>query len=374
MKISCPHCATRFSVPDEALGPTGRTLKCARCGHRWHQAPPEAPAADATAPARAPGAARDHGPLAEHLQARATDDATDGTEATQPQSPVKETPVKETPVQETLAPGRGRTLLDGGPGDLVPMDKAPAGGGAAPGWDSDGDGDDDDGPDFDDILARLESQERERSGRNRGTAEPDDFGDDDDLPGVLRNRLDAGRGRRRPPAWASWLMAVVVLLAGVTGGLYFLRDSVVGVVPEAETAYRALGIPLSRPGLGLKLENVVPTREIVEDAEVLVVRGFITNVSEIARPVPALRLTLNDADGDMVQQMTAPPPTDTLAPAETTNFRMTLRNRLPEAVAIEVAFTARPPAPIMTPPATGGAATSDERAPAPDTGPNGPAG
>ncbi|MBY0431803.1 MAG: zinc-ribbon domain-containing protein, partial [Rhodospirillales bacterium] len=41
MIITCPSCSTTFAVPDSALRPRGRILKCARCGHKWHQMPPE---------------------------------------------------------------------------------------------------------------------------------------------------------------------------------------------------------------------------------------------------------------------------------------------------------------------------------------------
>jgi hypothetical protein len=236
------------------------------------------------------------------------------------------------------------------------MTSEPAGGRRGDAADSKGL--DDEAPDFDDILARLESQERERSGRDKDMSfgDNDRFGDDEDLPGLLRGggpEWGRGNGRGRAPAWASWLAAVLIVVAGALGVLYFLRDSVVGLVPQAEGVYTTLGISLSRPGLGLKLENVVPTRELVEDEEILVVRGFITNVSEIDRAVPALSLTLNNAEGEMVQRMVSPAPTDSLSPGETTSFRLTMRNRLPEAVAIEVAFTDRPPEPIMSPPASG---------------------
>ena len=39
--VSCPACATRFSLDASLLGPTGRNVRCAKCGHRWRQ---EAPA------------------------------------------------------------------------------------------------------------------------------------------------------------------------------------------------------------------------------------------------------------------------------------------------------------------------------------------
>lgn len=40
MIVSCPACATRFSLDASLLGPNGRNVRCAKCGHRWHQQPP----------------------------------------------------------------------------------------------------------------------------------------------------------------------------------------------------------------------------------------------------------------------------------------------------------------------------------------------
>ncbi|MEO1046528.1 MAG: zinc-ribbon domain-containing protein [Pseudomonadota bacterium] len=40
MIIACPSCGTRYAVPDSAIGATGRTVRCAKCGHSWHQAGP----------------------------------------------------------------------------------------------------------------------------------------------------------------------------------------------------------------------------------------------------------------------------------------------------------------------------------------------
>lgn len=72
MIVSCPACATRFSLDASLLGPNGRNVRCAKCGHRWRQeapppieplppieldAPADTPPADEPPPGMAPGLA-----------------------------------------------------------------------------------------------------------------------------------------------------------------------------------------------------------------------------------------------------------------------------------------------------------------------------
>lgn len=48
MILQCPSCNARFLVPDAAMPPEGRTVKCGRCAHQWHAELPksEEPALD----------------------------------------------------------------------------------------------------------------------------------------------------------------------------------------------------------------------------------------------------------------------------------------------------------------------------------------
>jgi predicted Zn finger-like uncharacterized protein len=42
MILTCPQCATRYQADAAKFQPAGRNVRCAKCGHLWHQDPPSA--------------------------------------------------------------------------------------------------------------------------------------------------------------------------------------------------------------------------------------------------------------------------------------------------------------------------------------------
>ncbi|MFT3968552.1 MAG: zinc-ribbon domain-containing protein, partial [Sphingobium sp.] len=51
MILTCPNCATRYVVPDSAIGHDGRRVRCASCKHSWFQEGPALAMAGAEAAA-----------------------------------------------------------------------------------------------------------------------------------------------------------------------------------------------------------------------------------------------------------------------------------------------------------------------------------
>ncbi len=57
MILTCPACSTRYQADEAKFPPQGRQVRCAKCGHVWHQpGPAPAPESEAETPADPPHA------------------------------------------------------------------------------------------------------------------------------------------------------------------------------------------------------------------------------------------------------------------------------------------------------------------------------
>ncbi|MBC2667203.1 zinc-ribbon domain-containing protein [Novosphingobium flavum] len=107
MIIACPACATRYVVPDSAIGVDGRTVRCAKCRHSWFQHGPELPQRPEPVPVAAPPPAQASAEPAAQAAAPEADAASEavpsGTEA-EPPPPIPEEPrIQQVYSDETTA-------------------------------------------------------------------------------------------------------------------------------------------------------------------------------------------------------------------------------------------------------------------------------
>ncbi len=55
MILTCPACSSRYLIEPASLGASGRTVRCAACGHRWFAEPPNDAPRHAVAEPSSPG-------------------------------------------------------------------------------------------------------------------------------------------------------------------------------------------------------------------------------------------------------------------------------------------------------------------------------
>ena len=102
MILTCPSCGTQYAVKDGAIPSGGRKVRCASCGHSWHQMPDSEATADessASEPTAEPV------PAPEPEPAYAFDEAAGELEGTEPIEPaISETELVEPPLAVPVPP------------------------------------------------------------------------------------------------------------------------------------------------------------------------------------------------------------------------------------------------------------------------------
>ena len=143
--------------------------------------------------------------------------------------------------------------------------------------------------------------------------------------------------RRSSRAVLGWLV-VVLILAGIGVGAVWERDQIVGLWPPAARLYGLIGVPVVQPGTGLELRKVTPTREVDNGLPTLVIEGEVANVSNIARPVPKLKVILRDKNDHELQAWTFSVTDERLLPGATAPFKTSVTQPSEAATGVVVTF------------------------------------
>ena len=245
MLITCTNCATSYQVAASSLGPSGRSVRCARCQQVWFAANTEA-MADVAEAHRAdlaviaddppsPAAEPEPAPVAAEAEQALTGEADVSVPAWLAPEPVPEDPPPP-------------PLIEAPP--LVPK--------AA-------------GEDIESVAAR---------------------------------RAERHAAHRRRWQRSTWTVAILTLL-GVHLMLIGWRNDVVRWLPQTASLYAAVGLPINLRGLVFR--NVTTEREPHEGVEVLVVEGSIVNDFKRAVEVPRLRFSVRNKSGYEIYSWTALP-------------------------------------------------------------------
>ncbi len=277
MHLNCPSCESRFVVDPTALGPSGRNVRCGRCGHTWHAEGGAAEAGDQSPPpaplqAPEPAVQEDTGP-------------DDPMPLQVPEPAIQEDTGPDDPMP-TLAPVP-TAPEDTGPDDptptLAPVPAAP----------------EDTGPDDPTPTLAAFDETRQRSHAERQRPPPE--------------------GKRRSGA-GGWLLfaAVVAILAA---GVFFGRQQIMAWVPETAGLYALVGLASADPVPVLELELVSSERRLVDGEQTLFVEGQIVNPTDRPQDVPPLVATLTDSGDAELKRWTFSADVDALPPGGSAAFQ-----------------------------------------------------
>ncbi|MBM3566206.1 MAG: DUF3426 domain-containing protein, partial [Alphaproteobacteria bacterium] len=191
-----------------------------------------------------------------------------------------------------------------------------------------------------------------------GKKDGDEAGSVEDLPEpepipqvVAPPDTDAG-GTRRSRLGLIAALLLLIIVGGAFAGVFFARETVTRLVPKAKEIYSMLGMSGEAVGAGLDIRSVTSERANESGVEVLIVRGVITNVSTVDRPVPGLKVILFDANNRPTQSASAMPAKDALPAGGEIGFRISMRDPSPLARRLEVTFAEAPKDAPATPDAT----------------------
>lgn len=290
MILTCPACSAKYKLADTAIPAQGRKVRCAACGHSWHQLP-EGGAAAAVARARGGGGGDAQVGAAAAAEAALRPGPSAGDSA----------------VLERRGRNERRRITLAG---LLPFRRAGA------------------------VRPERRQQRRRKlpppvavAARNK-----------------VQGRVRLINGAAAAGAWAVSLLAA----AGIVWTGVHHRAELVKIWPQSATLFAAIGLPANLYGIDIARVQV---RDGVDArGQRIIVAGVLRGVGQGPVAVPYLKVALLDRQGVEKASWLVDPGISVLQPGQAQAFETQRRNPPRGQLTAVVAFAEPPPAAPRRPP------------------------
>jgi predicted Zn finger-like uncharacterized protein len=293
MILSCPACATRYEVDGSKFPSAGRNVRCAKCGHTWHQVPEADPDADLFVEEAEPVGESEQ-TIADAAAVAPQAEPDFASEAVgEPEPSVQDTAAAEP--EEPAAP-EVQDYYQEQPAVEPPADEIPP----------------------------------EQSFR-REPEIPDDF--------AMAAEPSASQRRASIMSVAGigfgWLALIAVVLAIGWAALTY-REQVMADWPQSASLYAKMGVKTAEDDLFI--ENLTQAEGIQDGQPMLTVTGTVINRGQKAIPLPQLRAALLSDDRRELYHWTFSPSVLTLEPGQSTRFSTRVSSPPPAARHLDMRF------------------------------------
>ena len=137
---------------------------------------------------------------------------------------------------------------------------------------------------------------------------------------------------------AGWLGVLLLFVIVVLGGI-LARDQIVTVWSPASKLYSFLGLSITENTLlGLQISEVKYEKLLEDGIEILIVKGKISNLSDVYRVIPGIKIVLEDDVGIRLREWIFAVDIRGLEPDSSTQFVTSLRAPPSEAVNLNCRF------------------------------------
>lgn len=280
MIITCPNCSSRFRLKADALGETGRNVKCAKCAHRWFAAPDtlaEEPAPRRAAPRRA----------------EAPPPPAPPPPAPPPAPPPPAPPPPETPEPE--------------PAETPAPEDEPA---------PEPEGDDSFSEDADDEAIAT--------------------------PPPIPTEEEIARFQAKPPpakkSTLKWWILLLVIVIAIVGTVFAMPRKIVSIYPPMNKLYAVFGMASNVLGSGLEIPDYQIESRLEGQTRVIKIKGIIKNTTSHVLDVPLLLGTIKDSKGKELRIWSFKPKEPRVLAGESVDYETELKNPPRGGVNVSITF------------------------------------